>query len=77
MNFEELKPIILRVFVDEPLLKLEMNKSDVAGWDSIGHLNLILELEDEFLISFEKEEIEIIDSFESLLDLVNIKMNKK
>ena len=41
-----------------------MNKSDVASWDSIGHLNLILELEDEFLISFEKEEIEIIDSFE-------------
>lgn len=73
MKFDELKPIISRVFSEDENLEFEMKKSDVLGWDSIGHLNLILEIEDSLEISFTKEEIEKINSFEVLLDIINSK----
>jgi acyl carrier protein len=77
MNFEELKPIILRVFPEEDCIKVEMKRNEVSSWDSIGHLNLILEIEDSLEISFTREEIENINSFEVLFDLVNSKKQAK
>ena len=46
MNFEELMPVILRVFNNEDKLEIEMKKGEILNWDSFGHLNLILEIED-------------------------------
>ena len=73
MNFEELKPIILLVFPEESGLELGMKKNEILSWDSIGHLNLILEIEDALDISFTKEEIENINSVEVLLEVINSK----
>ena len=73
MNFEELKSIVSKVFTEEKKLELEMKKSEIPSWDSIGHLNLILEIEEELGISFTKEEIEHIDSFKVLLNVINSK----
>jgi acyl carrier protein len=73
MNFEELKPIINRVFTEDRTIGVEMNKREIISWDSIGHLNLILEIEDSLEISFTKEEIENIDSIQGLLDIINSK----
>jgi len=50
-----------------------MKKSEILSWDSLGHLNLILEIEDSLEISFTKEEIEHIDSLQGLLDIINSK----
>ena len=73
MNFEELKPIINRVFTEDGTIGVEMNKREIISWDSIGHLNLILEIEYSLEISFTKEEIENIDSIQGLLDIINSK----
>lgn len=73
MNFDELKPIISRVFTEEDRLEVFMKKSEILSWDSIGHLNLILEIEDSLEISFTKDEIESIDSFKVLLEIINSK----
>jgi acyl carrier protein len=73
MNFEDLKPIISRVFTEDEKLDVDMKKSEILGWDSMGHLNLILEIEDSLGISFTKEEIERIDSLKVLLDIINSK----
>lgn len=73
MNFEDLKPIINRVFIEEEGLEINMKKSDILSWDSMGHLNLILEIEDSLEISFSKEEIESINSLQGLLDIINLK----
>jgi|688.fasta_scaffold157062_3 acyl carrier protein len=75
MKFEDLKPIICRVFTEEEKLEIYMKKSDILSWDSLGHLNLILEIEDSLEISFSKEEIESIDSLQGLLDIINTKNN--
>ncbi len=34
-----------------------MSFDDVPGWDSVGHMNLVTELEARFGISFEMDEI--------------------
>lgn len=73
MNFNELIPIICRVFTEKVVFKIDMTKSEVQSWDSMGHLNLILEIEDTLSISFSRKEIESINSFKDLLEIINSK----
>lgn len=44
-------------------------------WDSMGQLNLVVELESEFGISLEPEEIAEMKSFDDVVRLVNSKIN--
>ena len=44
-------------------------------WDSMNHLNLVVELEMEFGISFEPEEIAKMQSFEEVVRVVKSKMS--
>jgi len=39
-----------------------MSFEEMPGWDSIGHMNLVSELESRFGISFEMDEIVGLDS---------------
>ena len=75
MTFLELELVVKRAFPEETNLSLQMTKRDIVSWDSIGHLNLIVEVEDEFGVSFTKEEIESIDSLEKLLQITNNKLD--
>jgi acyl carrier protein len=76
MNFSELEPLLKRVFPDELNFSIEMTKGEIESWDSMGHLNLILEVEDTFDVSFTKDEIEGIDTLEILLDHITKKLTK-
>ena len=40
------------------------------GWDSLNHMNLLLALEDEFVIEFTDEEIVSLDSLSVLIDSI-------
>lgn len=65
MTIEE---IIGKVFnVDPEELDESSSRSSIKGWDSMGHLNLILALEDEFKVS-----IAIADAIE-IKSVENIK----
>ena len=44
-----------------------LSQENCEKWDSMGHLNLIVELETEFDVSFEPEEIADIKSFGDVL----------
>ena len=44
-------------------------------WDSMNHLNLVVELEMEFGVSFEPEEIAKMQSFEEVIRVVKSKMS--
>ena len=43
-------------------------------WDSMGQLNLIVELESEFDISFEPEEINQMKSFSDIIRILKTKL---
>ena len=44
-------------------------------WDSMNHLNLIVELEMEFGVSFEPEEIAMMRSYEEVVRIVKSKLS--
>lgn len=62
---------IFRSALDEPVVITEETKrDDLEEWDSINHLNLIVELEDKLKISFTKEEIEKLNSVHELISIL-------
>jgi acyl carrier protein len=53
-----------------------MSFDDIPGWDSVGHMNLISELESRLGISLEMDEIVTLDSVGAVRKLVARKTNK-
>ena len=47
---------------------------NTPGWDSANHINLVLALEEEFSISFEVSEIEMMTSYSDVIQVVNAKI---
>ena len=68
--------IMQRVFGVENIDKTCSQKTCVK-WDSMAQLNLALELEDEFDISLEPEEIGEMTSFEGIYEIVLKKIEQK
>ncbi|MBS2024569.1 MAG: acyl carrier protein [Deltaproteobacteria bacterium] len=57
------RPIVALLFnVDEASVTEESAPKTIEAWDSLGHLNLVLELEREFEISLPPEVVEKLDS---------------
>lgn len=52
----------------------EISQSNCVKWDSLNHLNLILEIEAEFNISFNPEEIGNIKSVNDILNILKEKI---
>ena len=46
-------------------------------WDSMGQLNLVVELESEFDLSLEPEEIGEMKSFDDIIRILKIKLDDK
>ena len=54
--------------------ELELNDdtiaADVDGWDSLTHLSLINEIENEFEIKFEMKEVQGLNNVGELVDII-------
>lgn len=60
---DKIKEIMARVFkIDVSAIADDVHQKDIEAWDSLAHLNPILELESEFIVSFEPEEIKEMTS---------------
>ena len=73
-NLEKYK----NVFIESLSLKLdtfseEIKYNDVAEWDSIGHMTLMSELEEEFKITLETDDIIDFSSYKKGMELLNSK----
>jgi acyl carrier protein len=74
MNMEQqLLDVLRRVFKD-PSLDENCSQKNCAAWDSMNQLNLVIELEMEFGISLEPEEIGRMVDFPSVLEIVKSKL---
>lgn len=69
---EKIINIVSRVFEVEVNENTDQKNCD--AWDSLRHLNLIIELEDEFNISFEPEEIAQLKSIALIEELISQKL---
>lgn len=65
---------ILKEVFDLETVDATCSKDTCEKWDSIGLLNLILELESEFDISIEPEEIGKMKSFTDIVGIVKGKL---
>ena len=74
----ELQEIIRSVF-DQPDLVItrETNASNVDGWDSLAHINLVAAIESKFKIRFALGELEDLKNVGDLQDLTETKLNKR
>ena len=64
----KIKEIMAKVLkIDASSITDDVQQKDIEAWDSLAHLNLILELESEFNVSFEPEDIKEITSL-ALID---------
>lgn len=65
--------VLRRVFKDSSLDEA-CSQQNCKAWDSMNQLNLVVELEMEFGISLEPEEIGRMVDYKSVLEIVNSKL---
>tara|TARA_B100001765_G_C19231783_1_gene218478 strand:+ start:244 stop:489 length:246 start_codon:yes stop_codon:yes gene_type:complete len=72
---QKIKEIFLTVFPDEDSSILTMNKqqSEFENWDSFAHLRLVSEIEKQFDLRLDIDEVMNINSPNDFLNLVNKK----
>ncbi len=52
-------------------VNIDTEKEMVLEWDSLNHLNLVVELENSFDLGLSMEEIEELNSVRGIIDLIN------
>jgi acyl carrier protein len=60
--------------LDPKSIDTSTSKDNTSSWDSLGHINLIVGLEQEFQVSFDVSEIESMVSFSDVLDALERKL---
>ena len=75
ITIDQLQDIFRSAFSSDVSINSETAKDNLPEWDSINHLNLIVEVEDRLNIQFTPEEIEAMKSVEILRDLIQKKSN--
>ena len=74
--YAELTDIFRDLFADDKIvLHSSTTASDVPGWDSFNHLNVIVGVESRFGIKFDTSEIESLNNVGDLVKSVMAKLN--
>lgn len=61
---------VLRETFEDETLNTSCSQQNCDKWDSLHHLNLVLELEEEFEIDLDPKEIAQMKSFEDILRIM-------
>jgi acyl carrier protein len=70
-----LRQIITRVLKHENFeMRDDLTARDVDGWDSLSHMNIITEIENDFSIRFKLKELNKLTNMGNLLDLIQSKV---
>lgn len=67
----EVRQTVAEVFlVDEAQVSAESSPESLPAWDSLGHLNLVLALEQRFSIMFDPEQVPQLTTVQALADAI-------
>ena len=70
-----LTTVFREVFGDDKIeLVRETTAADIADWDSLTHIEMIVAVEEHFGIQFKSLDLKKLDSVGDLVDLVNAKL---
>lgn len=75
-NVEQTVRDVMSIILNLDAAEINDNTSmdNTPGWDSANHINLVLALEDEFSISFEVSEFELMVSYFDVVQVVSAKL---
>ena len=75
-NVEQTIKELMSIILNTNAAKIDDSTSmdNTPGWDSANHISLVLALEEEFSISFEVSEFELMVSFFDIVQLVEAKI---
>ena len=65
---------IMKDVLEVGVISTDISQENCENWNSLRHLNLVSELEDEFDVEFEPEEIADMKSFEKILEIIQSKV---
>jgi len=68
----DLQPILAStLLVSENLITLDLQYGDLPEWDSLGHMNIMMTLEDTYGIEINTETITELVSIATILEYIN------
>ena len=71
MNSTEVKEILANVLeINIATIFDNATQKDLAKWDSLQHLNLIVEIEDKYDISIDPEDISEMLSIDKIIEII-------
>lgn len=74
MQNDKLKNVFVKVLGISPEMEVcSIVQKDLSSWDSLTHVKLIMELEKTFSVEFEMKDFEQLDSFDSILKVIQEK----
>lgn len=71
-NFSKIRQLMVDVFqIPENDISMDTKQDDLISWDSVGHLNLMLTVEQEFGVALEVEDLSRLTSVAAILEYLN------
>jgi|TARA_B110000037_G_scaffold34544_1_gene42016 acyl carrier protein len=75
INFEFIKKVFHKALnIGDYELKLDSKFEEVPEWDSLGHMRIIQELEEQLNIEFDINEIIDVDTVKKIINLAKSKI---
>jgi acyl carrier protein len=76
--FSTMTAVFMRVFDDDSIKLYDAaTAQDVPGWDSLTHINLIIEIEEEFGLKFTVDDISDLKNVGEMVAMVEKKLATK
>jgi acyl carrier protein len=70
---KQIQSIFKQAMGNDVDVTMNSEKDTVGEWDSINHLNLVVELESAFNLGLSMEEIEKLNSVQQIVDLIQLR----
>lgn len=72
---EQLELIFRKVFTDTSIvINSEMTANDIENWDSLTHMLLISEIEDQFKVKFKLKELNKMRNVGDMIEIISSKL---
>jgi acyl carrier protein len=76
--YQQINSVFQDVFDDDSILVQDSTSaSDISGWDSMAHINLVLGVEQEFGVKFKTAEVAQLKNVGEFVDLIQSKLSKQ
>lgn len=71
IDLQQIQEVFNRTFENCPIINIDSSPSTIEQWDSMGHLNLILEIEEMYNIKLEMDDVIQMTSVNKIIEIFN------